>query len=674
MAGDATNNSQSPALYLSLPVLKSLLHIHASSLFLISESRATLEAFLEDFRVGGTMDGGGLPERRTGSVRAAVSSYRERILESNPTIKKLQTNYPEKPYMKTRELHQAKRDTNQLKESRKLAELVADEANSELSAARKTVKDLTLRIEESNSRAEEQTRDLEKLKMGGRKEGECESGNSQCESVMRELEKIKRELSKLKLDMATVMEEKRRAEKETEESLSKSQSYLSSIEELNKKIEEVNEEHVLVELARIEAIKECEEIEVRRREESEVYRAAIEETRRRKESMVEEIEDVRELETKLAMTVSDVNMLDSELKQVKELEKGLERNESTYQEEDESGSVSLLESVLKELEETTKELAEVKDESFQFMSSMDVVRNELRHVAEETARLRKKEEKSEMTIQNLNSKLLRAKAKLESTSAAEDKAKSMLSNLSATLEQIKSEAETAEKERSLISEETAVVKAEIQRTETEIDLAEERLQAALEDLKAVKSAEAIALENLKVLIEKTMRNRASASRPSSTITISKFEYEYLTGHAAGAKEIADKKVAAAQAWIEALKASEKEIQIKSELVRRETRELKMEEECDVPKPEGSTNANKMVENEYESWRERMEPGNMKLESAFPSKATNRSVKMTPSRRGKGRRSASPIIRATPRSTSFTVGRRTKVMPKLAKIFTGKSID
>ncbi|KAK4393592.1 protein PLASTID MOVEMENT IMPAIRED 2 [Sesamum angolense] len=634
--------------------------------------KATLEAFLGGGSLE-TMDGGSLPERRTGSVRAAVSSYRERILESNPTIKKLETNYTEKQYMKTRELHQAKRDTNQLKVSRKLAESVTDEAKSELSDARKTVKDLTLRIEESNSRAEAQMRDVEKLTMGGRKEGECESGNSQCEKVMRELEKIKRDLSKLKLDMATVLEEKRRAEKETEESLSKSQSYLSSIEALNQEIEEVNEEHVLVELARIEAIRECEEIEARRREESEVYHAAIEETRRKKQNMVQEIEDVRELETRLAITISDVNMLDSELKQVKELEKGLERNESEVQEEDESGSVSLLESVLKELEETAKELALVKDESFQFMSSMDVVRNELRHVAEETARLKKKEEKSETTIQNLNSKLLRAKAKLESTSAAEDKAKSILSNMSATFEQLKLEAEAAEKERSLISEETAVVKAEIQRTETEIDLAEERLQAALEDLKAVKSAEAIALENLKVLIEKTMRNRASASRPSSTITISKFEYEYLTGHAAGAEEIADKKVAAAQAWVEALKASEKEIQIKSELLRRETRELKVEEESEVPKPEGSTNATKMVEDEFESWRQSIEPGNMKPESAFPSKATGRSIKMTPSRRGKGRRSASTIVRATPRSTSFTVGRRRKVMPNLAKIFTGKSV-
>lgn len=41
------------------------------------------------------MDQGKLPDRKTGSVKAAVSSYGERIGEGNPTIKKFRTNYPE---------------------------------------------------------------------------------------------------------------------------------------------------------------------------------------------------------------------------------------------------------------------------------------------------------------------------------------------------------------------------------------------------------------------------------------------------------------------------------------------------------------------------------------------------------------------------------------------------
>ena len=65
--------------------------------------------------------------------------------------------------------------------------------------------------------------------------------------------------------------------------------------------------------------------------------------------------------------------------------------------------------------------------------------------------------------------------------------------------------------------------------------------------------------------EMTMRARASASQQNSSIYISKFEYEYLTGHTARAEEVADKMVVAAQAWIEALKASEKEIPMQTEV-------------------------------------------------------------------------------------------------------------
>ncbi|KAI3462560.1 hypothetical protein Pfo_019223 [Paulownia fortunei] len=622
------------------------------------------------------MDGGKLQDRKLGSVKATIiSSYGQQIVEANPAKKKFQKKYSEKPYTKTRELHQAKREPSQFDDSRKPAESVTAEAEAEskLSAAKKTVKDLTLRIEESNSRARAQMEDLEKLKMAKRREEECNSGNSQCEKVMRELESLKRELSKLKLDMASILEEKRRAEKETDSSMSKALSYSGSVEALTKEIEEINEEHVLVELARIEAIKEYREIEAQRREEAEKYLTAMEETRKKNPSIIQEIEDAKELETKLAITISDINMLESKLKQVEEMKKGLERNESlryqiesNFQEEDESGSISLLELVTRELEATQKELTSVKIESIEFMASMDIVRNELRHVMEETASFKKKEEKAGMTIQNLNSKLLIAKANLEATSAAADKAESNISNLSLTLEQMKLEAKTTEKERSLISEETAVTKAEVQKTEAEIDLAEERLQAALQDLNAVKSSEAIALENLKAVIQNTMRNRASTSQRSSTITISRFEYEYLKGHAAGAIEIADKKVSAAEAWIEALKASEKEVLIKTDLSRRETRELRGEKERKVTKTEGSMTARKLVEDDFENSRQKMKPENLQPENAFPSKAMNRSTKWPPPRRAKVRRSASPAVHGTPRSSSFTLRRRKKEMPNLAK--------
>ena len=66
--------------------------------------------------------------------------------------------------------------------------------------------------------------------------------------------------------------------------------------------------------------------------------------------------------------------------------------------------------------------------------------------------------------------------------------------------------------------------------------------------------------------------------------------EYLTGHAVRAEGTADKKVATAHVWIEALKASEKEILMKTELAQREIREVRVEEECEAYKTKRSLSA------------------------------------------------------------------------------------
>lgn len=583
---------------------------------------------------------------------------------------------------RAREVHIARRDIGRFKESKKAAALSRAQAESELSNAKNTVKDLSLLIEDSNTKAKAQVRDIETLKEIGRREERALDGryieNYQYEEVMRELEFVKQELSKLKLDMAYVLEEKSRMEKEVKASSSKMLSYSGSVEALRKEIEGANEEQVLVELARIEALKEFGEIEAERVKEATEFSAAMEKTKQKMKDIFEEIDQSKELETKLTATMSDVHVLQNEVKLVKEMAKKVQRNDSlshgSFRKGKELGTSHSLQSIKEELEAAKKELALVREEGFQFMSSMDIIRNELKHVMKETLRLKNTEGKTDLTIQNLNSKLLRAKSKLEAVSAAEEKAKSILSNLSLTLEQLKTEAEAAMKEKELITAETATIKADIQKTESDIDLTEEGLQAAMQELEVVKSSEALALENLKTLIGKTMTARALASQHSSKITISKFEYEYLTGRAVQAEEIADKKVAAVHAWIEALKASEKEILMNTEFAQREIREIRVEEERETYRTKRSLSAKRMVEGELQNWRQKREKN---------AEADRKSMKgngnFTPSRRAKFQKSSSPAARksASPGArhlNSFAIKKKKKVMPNLAKFFSGKRND
>ncbi|XP_050370310.1 protein PLASTID MOVEMENT IMPAIRED 2-like isoform X2 [Argentina anserina] len=576
----------------------------------------------------------------------------------------------------------ARRDIVRYRETRTDTDLVKEQAQIELYDAKKIAKDLSSVIEESNTVTRAHTREIEALRKP-RRRGDSRvlmpvgdnhvENNKNFEQVMRELHLLKQELSLLKLDMANVLEEKSQAEKQAESANEKMMFYTSSAEAIRKEIEEADEEQLLVELSKIEALKEFGDIETERQEEAKHLSSVVEETRKKVEDITQEIDQSEQLETRLSETLSNVEVLQNELEVVKAMDKSsspltdsLQVSEASFQREEEAEASPLLQSITEELEAAKKELAAVKEEGMQYMASMNVIRNEMKHITDETARIKKAEDKVDLTVQNINSKLLRAKAKLEAVSASEEKGQSILSSLSLTLEQLKADADAAKKEKDRASEEAATTKSEILKIESDIDVAEDKFEAAMQELEAIKSSEAIALENLKNLIETSMRARASAAQSSSSITISKFEYEYLTGRALVAEEIADKKVAAAQAWIEAIKASEKEILIKIDLAERELKESMVEEkEQEASRPGRQSSGQRMLEGqELQNWKQKRDKN--AASGHRPSYGN-----LTPSRQAKLRKSASPGAR---QFNNFPIQKKKKVIPNLGKLFGGKKIE
>lgn len=493
-----------------------------------------------------------------------------------------------------------------------------DSIESELADARRAVRELSLKIEESNSRAKGLQR-TPKWRQQEESENSVKNDDVRYEQMMKELENVKEELEKLKLDMARVLKEKRHAERAAKASNSKTSTLSTSIVLMKKEIQELGEEQALAELARIEAVKELEAIEGRRVEDANRY-----------QTQAEEIERAKELQITL---YSDVSLLESELNMAKEMDKRVERTESMSRKQEGSPNTE-------ELEAAKKELASVKEGGFNFMASMDVVRKELKHVREETDQLQKAEQKRDLTVQNLNSKILRAKAKLEALTASETQNNTVASNLSITLEQLRAETEKAKKEKEEVDEEIESMKGEIGKTESEIELEEANLVTAIEELKAMKSSESEALENLKDLIDDTVEAREMASNKTSKITITKFEYEYLNGKAGGAAELADKKIAAAEAWVEALKAHEREILMKVEITQKEIRDLSTEEE--------DTDADRS---------KRLIKSGEKV-VASPRKSMYRVGTMGSARRARSQKFRSPASRYTPKSASMRSERGT----------------
>lgn len=577
---------------------------------------------------------------RVGLVKAAVYLYGNRInTDVNSPSPSFKEDFSTKHQSKAKELHRARRDVHLYKESIRAAESAKAQAETELSNANKTVKDLFSEIGESSYKAKANMRDTASLNKYV-KPSKNDNSNNEYSQVTRELELAKRELFQLKLDVASVLEEKLHAEKEIETSRSTMLSCSRVAQTLRKEIEQANEEQVVVELARMDALKELRDIQ------------ALENTKNKLKEAIKEIDESKELEMKLVTTLSDIDVLKNELKLVKKTARRVERGESM-----EHRDVDVLETTKEVINSSKKDLASIREQGFKFMASMDVTRNELKHVNAATDYIKNAESKTGSKVRNLSYKLLRAKSKLEAVSAAEEKAKNIVINLSQSLNQLRSETEAAKKEKEFIKEVVTATKEEIRKALLEINVIEERLQGTMQELEAAKSSESLALEKLKILTENIMKERSLTTHPSSLITISKFEYEYLTNHAAEANEIADKKIEAAKAWVEAVKASEKEIVMKTKIA-----EAKLEvcaKEKLVTKRVGNE--------EFENWsRKREKNPQRELQRGMSRKSVKSDGSMTPSRGSKFQKGSSP------RPVSpFIVKKKKKVIPNLAKFFRGK---
>ncbi|KAM3412402.1 hypothetical protein ACQJBY_003855 [Aegilops geniculata] len=216
------------------------------------------------------------------------------------------------------------------------------------------------------------------------------------------------------------------------------------------------------------------------------------------------------------------------------------------------------------------ELESAKGESLQFTASMERTRTEAARLAEEIGRLEEQEKKAGAQVRQLEAALRDAKCRLGAVTAADEMAGEIVADLEATLRQLEEETAAAEKEKALMEQEGQVVQDDADSVDAEIAAAEQRIRGSIRELEAARASEAAATERLRAAVEGAAMERASmAPRRSGNVTLPRFEYEYLTGRAEVVRAVADKKVAAAAAWVEARRAGEKEMIMRAEAIERE---------------------------------------------------------------------------------------------------------
>jgi hypothetical protein len=554
----------------------------------------------------------------------------------------------------------AQANMDRLKERKAAVDNERAGAEAELSRTRTMARELERQIEETKARAASKRSEPNAMwasRAANKKGTEDVSSRSEEEyvEVVQELDRARQELRRLRAEMKSASEAKAKAESNIVTSALKIQTDLRAADEMKRLVEEANEEHVLVELARIEAERELREIDAQRRAEAERFARDMEETNNKIEALRKDVGRARDMEAKLAVTNSDVEVLQAEMELVRAMERKNPDGAKKRDEEEEA----LLRAAEAELDAAKKELESIKAGGFQFMTSMDSTRTEIMRVTEEVNRLKAREKESDAQVQQLNAKLLNARAKMESVTASSERSSAIVSNLTSALRQLRAETDAAEKEAELTEMEQRCVRAETEIVNAEMAVAEARVRKAVRKLEAAKAAEASAMRKLKAAVVSTMQARASAaSLGKGTITVTRFEYEYLTGRAALVHVVGEKKVAAAQAWARALEAGERELAARAAAAERAAREAGAAEARAMAEEERAEDERRAAEQELYDLNAAAEQEG--LLCAYPPR---RRVSATT------RRSSVSSVNGARngRPPSFAIKRNRKVVPSLLKL-------
>nr|ACU18658.1 unknown [Glycine max] len=237
-------------------------------------------------------------------------------------------------------------------------------------------------------------------------------------------------------------------------------------------------------------------------------------------------------------------------------------------------------------------------------SMVEALGMELENVKREHSELKEKESKTESIVENLQVELWKSEFELEAYLAGESKARGASGEMILTLKQLFSETENARREIEDMKNETAELKMEAAVTKLVLEDAETKLRVAVEEVEAVNTAEASALDQIKVLSMRTSPSHSSPSEPGARITISREEFESLVHKVEESDKLADIKVAAATAQVEAAKASENEVLKRLEETQKEIEDMKSETQAALKRAEMAEAAKRAVEGELRKWRER----------------------------------------------------------------------
>lgn len=539
------------------------------------------------------------------SVKDAVTLFGEGAFSGEkPSIRKPKPHSAERVLAKETQLHLAQRELNKLKDQLKNAEDTKAQAFVELEKAKRTVEDLSHKLKvvieskesaiKATEAAKNQAKQIEESNCSnpsgsdGARNQDLETEREKYMSVFSELAAAKQELRKIRQDCDATLEAKATAFNLAAAAENSANANMERVSELSKEISAVQESIGQVKLATMQAQQEQAKVFAEKDLQRQSYKATLEESAKKLLALRNQFDPelTQNLETQLTETMNEIAALQKQLENAK------------------ASDLDSVRIVTSELDDAKGSLQKVAEEESSLRNLVESLKVELENVKKEHSELKEKEAETESIAGNLHVELRKSKSELEACLVEEAKIRGASEEMISSLHQLSLETENARQEAEEMKNKAMELKKEAGATKIALEEAEKKLRAALEEAEEAKGAETRALDQIKTLSERASAARASTSEFGANITLSKEEFESLSRKVEESDKLAEMKVAAAMAQVEAVKASENEALKKLEATQKEIEDMKAATEEALKRAEMAEAAKRAVEGELRRWRER----------------------------------------------------------------------
>ncbi|KAL3627264.1 hypothetical protein CASFOL_028627 [Castilleja foliolosa] len=518
------------------------------------------------------------------SVKAAVSLFGEvGSTRSRPVTRR--SNSDERVLEKETQHNMMLRELDHYKEHLKSAETAKAQAKRDLQRAKRTLQELTNKLETLGALKQASIKATESAKIRAQELEEqiirraqlgsdawkvdLENERELYKSSTGELVACKQELANLRQDLDTALEQKLSVFQKAEDAENRAQMDKERENKLAKEVEALRQTLDDLKIAACHAEEEHSRVINEKDNLLRARRSAKEEAEKEIMRLKDEYEPAETLQEKLEKTTEAVKALQSQVKEIQ------------------TTDVYALKMTFSELEKSKKAYEEAIIEEKLLRNSIDCIKKQLEEVKNERLELEKKTAKAESSVEQMQAELEKKKIELEvAMSGCTSVMQSSIDKLSTEAENAKHEVEESKKKAELFK-----IQAEASRLTAQD--AEEKLRIALEEVEA----------GSKLAYDKIYNYTSSKTGSDWKIILSVEEFESMNKKIEGLKNEADIKVGTAMARVETISANEKVISEKLEVLVKENEAIELEIKDAIKKAEMAEAARRMVESELQKWRQ-----------------------------------------------------------------------